>query len=70
MCGIRHTDMSNVWSPVLSVGEGEEETDWKGVKEMLYFFFKLIFILYWNLVGFQCCVSFRGTAKRFIYKCF
>ena len=28
-------------------------------------FFNLVFILYENIVGFQCCVGFRYTAKWF-----
>ena len=35
---------------------------------MLCTFF-LIFILYWGVVGLQCCVNFRCTAKWFSYTC-
>ena len=34
---------------------------------LLLLFFFLIFILYWSIVGLQCCVSFRCTAKWFSY---
>ena len=29
--------------------------------------FSLIFILYCSIVDLQCCVSFKGIAKRFSY---
>ena len=35
--------------------------------KILLIFLNLIFILYWGIVDFPCCVSFRCTAKWFSY---
>ena len=65
-CGCRHTDISRCGHLFSRLVREREEIDYKGVKEMLCFFFNLIFILYWSLVDLQCWVNFRWTAKWFI----
>ena len=59
----RHVGSSQTRARTRVPCTGRQTLNHCATREALFFFLNLIFILYWRIVGLQCCVSFRCTAK-------